>query len=307
MCILLASTSHPKYSLIVVSNRDECYSRETRHTTLSGDGFVLCPVDMAPGIDGSPKGGTWLGVNKNGRISSVLNLRNDRQLLANPRNGPEFSRGSVPMRFLNSRNSFNEWDNYDKFERQFPLIKGGDLNLFIGDCIQQRYVAMDSFGLSVPVLTPSNPFLVLSNDFINTGTKWPKVEKAENMLRKMISESEDASEEELVAKCLHIASLCDDISPASLNLKTVALTNNNIFIKPARIGSSSNSVNVKDALPKGRFYGTRSQIVVLVTRDTRRLTFVEQILHDSDDDAAIFSPTKPKNKLRFSMDLTESL
>ncbi|SCV06055.1 LANO_0H21110g1_1 [Lachancea nothofagi CBS 11611] len=297
MCILLASSAHPKYSLILISNRDEFFERKTQHTCLQKDQSILCPLDMAVGNDGIPKRGTWCGINKNGKIAFVLNLRHNRPQEANLCN-PGFSRGSVPTRFLADPGPFSEWCTFDKFASKYPPIRNGNLNLFIGDCKTQQFTAMDSFGLSRPVLAPEDPNLVISNDFIDSTTKWPKIEVAEKLLHNLIHEYQDAAEDELVTKCLELASHCQCESPKVF--ESDQLTNSNIFVAPVEIPCGA---KIGATLPCGTYYGTRSQIVVLVARKEPIVTFVEQVLHDADEDATKYSPSNPKERINFKLTL----
>ncbi|SCV00518.1 LAME_0G10242g1_1 [Lachancea meyersii CBS 8951] len=298
MCILLASSAHPKYSLILISNRDEFYERETQHTSLDQDGFVLCPIDLALNSDGTAKRGTWCGANKDGKIAVVLNLRHNGARQAGTCANPVFSRGSVPMRFLNDRSPFNEWNSFEKFAHKYPLIRNGDLNLFVGDCKNNKFTAMDSFGLSLPVLTAENPYLVISNDFIDSDNKWPKRQTAENLLRQLVTTSSNALEDQLIDQCLKLASNseCDENG----DILKEQLTTNSIFIPPL---AAQSDPNAGATLQCGKYYGTRSQIVILVSRSEPTMTFVERVLHDSDNDASAFSPAHPKQRVMFKMSL----
>ncbi|CEP64205.1 uncharacterized protein LALA0_S10e04874g [Lachancea lanzarotensis] len=302
MCILLASSAHPRYSLILISNRDEFYERETQHTTLDKDEFILCPIDLALNSEGTSKRGTWCGVNKDGKISVVLNLRHNRPRQAGSSANPVFSRGSVPMKFLSERTPFSEWDTFEKFAHKFPALRNGDLNLFVGDCKAGKFTAMDSFGLSMPVLTSENRSFVMSNDFVGSSEKWPKVKTAETLLLQLVRNSTTATEDQLIEQCLQIASYseCDESSAISKE----QLTTRNIFVPPL---SANSKTNVGATLACGRYYGTRSQIVVLVSRTEPVVTFVEQVLHDSDSDATTFSPSNPKQRVKFKLNLESRL
>ncbi|SCU89018.1 LAFA_0E15764g1_1 [Lachancea sp. 'fantastica'] len=298
MCILLATSAHPQYSLILISNRDEFYERKTQHTCFNKDGFVLCPIDLALDSEGKSKGGTWCGVNKDGKVAVVLNLRHNRPRQAGFKANPAFSRGSVPMRFLQDRSPFNEWDTFDKFAHKFSDVRNGDLNLFVGDCKEGKYTAMDSFGLSLPVLTSENRVFVMSNDFVGSPDKWLKIHTAETLLHQLVENSTTATEDQIVEQCLKLASNCECDESSGIPKKQ--LTTKTIFVPPLSAGSNE---NVGATLPCGKYYGTRSQIVILVSRSEPKVTFVEQVLHDSDSDATAFSPSNPKQRVKFTFDL----
>src|SRR5690606_40646127 len=70
MCLIVLSLNeHPEYPLIVAANRDEFYGRKTaraafcedRPEILGGRDLVAC--------------GTWLAMNRNGRVAMVTNYR----------------------------------------------------------------------------------------------------------------------------------------------------------------------------------------------------------------------------------------
>ena len=74
MCILFfAIKQHPQYPVIICANRDEFHQRPTqpmhwwsKNDLLAGD--VLAGKDLQAG-------GTWLGLNKQGRFSALTNFR----------------------------------------------------------------------------------------------------------------------------------------------------------------------------------------------------------------------------------------
>ena len=70
MClILLALDTHPQYSLILAANRDEFYDRPTARAAFWEDApAVLAGRDLRAG-------GTWLGIDRTGRLAAVTNFR----------------------------------------------------------------------------------------------------------------------------------------------------------------------------------------------------------------------------------------
>ena len=85
MCLILfAYQSHPDYKLILATNRDEFYQRETRTAHWWEDHpQILGGRDMKAG-------GTWMGITKGGRFAALTNYREpDVQLSSAPsRGGP---------------------------------------------------------------------------------------------------------------------------------------------------------------------------------------------------------------------------
>ncbi|MCS5573339.1 MAG: NRDE family protein, partial [Pseudomonadales bacterium] len=80
--ILFAVEPNPEYRLIVAANRDEFYSR------------VAEPAELWPDESGvlggrdKGMGGTWLGINHNGRFAAVTNFKEEP-----PQPLPPLSRG----------------------------------------------------------------------------------------------------------------------------------------------------------------------------------------------------------------------
>ncbi|KAK9323492.1 NRDE protein-domain-containing protein [Lipomyces orientalis] len=96
MCILLLSTSHPKYPLILLSNRDEYLNRPTAPADFwqAPNDDVLGPRDLAREDHGS-----WIGITRTGRLAILLNYRETR---TDDTISP-LSRGILVKNFLTSR------------------------------------------------------------------------------------------------------------------------------------------------------------------------------------------------------------
>jgi uncharacterized protein with NRDE domain len=77
MCLLLvAYNCHPRYQVILASNRDEFYSRSTEPLSVRGtDRKVLCGLDLEGG-------GTWLAAAQSGRIAALTNVREPERMRA---------------------------------------------------------------------------------------------------------------------------------------------------------------------------------------------------------------------------------
>ncbi len=70
MCLIFfALHQHPTYKLIVAANRDEFYARKTAPAHFWED-----HPDIVGGRD-LEASGTWMAMNKNGKISLVTNYR----------------------------------------------------------------------------------------------------------------------------------------------------------------------------------------------------------------------------------------
>jgi uncharacterized protein with NRDE domain len=70
MCILfIARQQHPRYPLIIASNRDEFYARPTAPAAFWDDApSILAGRDLEAN-------GTWMGVTRNGKIAAITNVR----------------------------------------------------------------------------------------------------------------------------------------------------------------------------------------------------------------------------------------
>ncbi|PWN88486.1 hypothetical protein FA10DRAFT_303447 [Acaromyces ingoldii] len=84
MCCILLTLSHPDFSLVLASNRDEVVARPTKPSawhsfdtsisTSEEQGLVLSGVDFSPN-----GGGTWLGITRSGRLAALTNISYDAQ------------------------------------------------------------------------------------------------------------------------------------------------------------------------------------------------------------------------------------
>jgi uncharacterized protein with NRDE domain len=119
MClILIAWQSHPDYPLIVAANRDEFYARRTRPAAWWGQA-----VSLLAGRD-EEAGGTWLGINRRGRVAMLTNVRSPEK---NNLHAP--SRGLLVLSALQSAGTLTQW--VDENERTAQNFNG--YNLIIGE------------------------------------------------------------------------------------------------------------------------------------------------------------------------------
>lgn len=90
MCILfIAIKQHPDYPLIIAANRDEFHQRPTAKSRFWDD-----YPDVLAGRD-LQANGTWMGINKNGRISALTNVRDPQKIMPDAT-----SRGELVSHFL---------------------------------------------------------------------------------------------------------------------------------------------------------------------------------------------------------------
>jgi len=89
MClILLAYRQHRDYPLILIANRDEYYARPTRDAHWWDDADIFAGRDLEAG-------GTWLGINRRGRLAAVTNVREPGGMKPGKK-----SRGALTQSFL---------------------------------------------------------------------------------------------------------------------------------------------------------------------------------------------------------------
>ncbi len=90
MCLILfAHRAAPEYALVLAANRDEFFARPTGPAEYWTDApHVLAGRDLE-------KGGTWMGVTRDGRWAAVTNFRDGTR----PETGSR-SRGELVARYL---------------------------------------------------------------------------------------------------------------------------------------------------------------------------------------------------------------
>ena len=164
MCfVLVALQAHPRYSLILLANRDEFYDRpaEPMHQWDEHDGLIA-------GKD-LKNGGTWMGVDKtSGKLALVTNFR-EPEVRAGER-----SRGLLVLDFFRS--------DMDTFERQLSQESDAysGFNLLYGTPHDLRYHS--NRGRRAERVSPG--VHGVSNGLLDDA--WPKVVRGRNMLEELL-------------------------------------------------------------------------------------------------------------------------
>ena len=118
MCLILfAWGQNPDFPLILIANRDEYYARPTRDAHWWDDAEIFAGRDLEAG-------GTWLGVNRYGRVAAVTNVREPGGMTAGKR-----SRGELTRDFLAGSQSAPAY--LDEIASRAQDYSG--FNLLIGD------------------------------------------------------------------------------------------------------------------------------------------------------------------------------
>lgn len=122
MCIVfLALNTHPDYSLIVASNRDEFYDRPTAPISWwNTNPNILAGKDKS---DVLGTNGTWMGLNMNGAFSTLTNIRAPSE-----KNPYLRTRGELTANFL--KENLHPLDYISTIENKFNQYNG--FNLLLG-------------------------------------------------------------------------------------------------------------------------------------------------------------------------------
>lgn len=170
MCLIfLATNQHPTYKLIIAANRDEFYGRKTACADFWKD-----QPEIIGGRD-LEANGTWMAMNKNGRISLVTNYRDPANI--NP-DAP--SRGQLVSNYL-----INNVTPSAYLKSLEPVAKEyNGFNLLVGSPDELWYLSNYKEGIQ----KLDKGIYGLSNHLLDT--PWPKVERGKSKFREVISTEE---------------------------------------------------------------------------------------------------------------------
>jgi uncharacterized protein with NRDE domain len=235
MClILLALDTHPDYALVLAANRDELYDRPTAPA-----GFWNEAPGLLAGRD-LRAGGTWLGIDRQGRVAAVTNYRQGQRETTAPR-----SRGHLVSEYLIGQSDGRA--HVEQVERQAALYNG--FNLIAGDMGTLFYFSNREG--RVRMLEPG--VYGLSNHLLDS--PWPKVTAGKTGLSALLA-GRGTLLPSLFALLSDRRQAGDDLLP-----RTGVSPEWERLLSAAFIASAG--------------YGTRSSTVVLIGRD-RRAVFVER-------------------------------
>lgn len=296
MCIALLTTSHPKYRIILLNNRDEFITRPTARAAFwsSPDDHVLGGRDLQ-----RPEQGTWLGLTKQGRLACLTNFRESGSLIYGNK-----SRGGLPKAYLTLPPDSNETP--EEFARHLVENVGvsdvGGFSLVFGKLTRKNIGQQGAQGLAIIsnrtedasamtwICKNSGDTQGLSNSHFGDRT-WPKVVEGERRLQNAIEKHASArgSEAELIDQLFDILDL--DTLPRQKRGEDwetyVYQLRNSIFIP--RVGGEKVDVSTADELAAADqqgtaktdsgTYGTQKQTVILVDHDGKA-TYIEKTLYD---------------------------
>ena len=177
MCILfIAVKQHPNYPLIIAANRDEFHKRPTMSSHFwENQANLLAGKDLIAG-------GSWMGINKNGKIAALTNIR-----APGKEREHAISRGELVANYL--KEDFSEQDYLATLQTSHENYNG--YNLLFGDVNNlQVYNSFEntSYGLI-------NGVYGLSNASLNS--PWPKLDAGRKALADYCRQSGDLHYEHL--------------------------------------------------------------------------------------------------------------
>ena len=170
MCLIVfAWKQHPEFPLMLAANRDEFYARPALAATWWEDApHVYAGKDLEAG-------GTWMGINKQGRFAAITNIRNGE----GKKSGAP-SRGKIVADFL--RNDISPASYLHELKADAKHYAG--FNLIIGDSKELYWFS----NAQQHVAQPLQPGIYgLSNASLDT--PWPKVIQAKTQFQQLLEQS----------------------------------------------------------------------------------------------------------------------
>ncbi|XP_054166636.1 transport and Golgi organization protein 2 homolog [Oppia nitens] len=260
MCILFVlNETNPKpdeYKLIVVSIRDEYYSRPA--LPLSHIDDIIGGRDLEKGREG----GTWLAMNTNGRIAALLNILEPHSDISPDKK----SRGFLVIDYLQS--NYNPRQHLDQISE-----KAFDYNGFRMIAI---HVKSDSIDMSVlskfdrkPIQLKSGVYAFGNNRI--EGKLWPKVENGRQKFEQIVNKYKKITEKKELVESLF--DFLSDTTRYELDEQMSSQGND----KPIETLKSMNALNV---MISG--YGSRTRSVILVDNQLN-VEFIEKTMKEPID------------------------
>ena len=176
MCLIVfAWKAHPRYPLVLATNRDEFHARRSAPMDYWED-----MRDVLGGRD-LEKGGSWLATNVDGRWAAVTNFRD-----GSPPPSPAPSRGHLVKDYLAS--DLTATDYAAAIEKSMPGYPG--CNLLIAGS-EALYYASNRYGCEprsrIEEVSPG--VHSLSNHLLDT--PWPKVERSKRHVQTLLDSDGD--------------------------------------------------------------------------------------------------------------------
>ncbi|KAI1763351.1 DUF833-domain-containing protein [Hypoxylon sp. FL1150] len=319
MCIVLITTAHPKYALIVVDNRDEYVLRPTSRphwwTHQPSGQKILSSQDLY-----RKERGTWMGVTKSGRFAVLTNYRESSEDDPDPNHAIAGvkSRGSVAKAWLGAPAGLN-LDDFVNSMLEGRALKGvGGFSLVCGDLKQKTEGNIKPLAIisnrwdhvgEVPWIGGERGHTYgLSNAVYSEPATWDKINIGKKLMAETIQEAveKDLNEEGLIDQLFEV--LDHDTLPREPKMtfqQHMDALRKSVFIRSFaedegwqematavdegrakaafdRIEDYSEQDEHKDAngyFMKGA-YGTQRQTIILLDWEGN-MTYIERALFDS--------------------------
>ncbi|HEV8646739.1 MAG TPA: NRDE family protein [Burkholderiales bacterium] len=222
MCLILfAHRPVSGHVLVLAANRDEFFARPTESANYWADApHVLAGRDLE-------KGGTWMGVTRDGRWAAVTNYRDGTR----PETGSR-SRGDLVARFLLEPSSA---ESYAAAVASAGAEYHG-FNLLVGDAEGVYYVS--NRGAQPQALEPG--IYGLSNRLLDT--PWPKVERGKRELEALLGGNPEDPTESLLALLADGRPAADDALPETGVSRDWERLLSSAFIRAPGYGTRASSV-----------------------------------------------------------------
>ncbi len=222
MCLIFVAINyHPVYKLVVAANRDEFYNRKTAAANYWPDHpNVLGGRDLQAG-------GTWMGMNKSGKISMLTNYRDPKNIRAD---AP--SRGFLVSKYLENNEAPEE------YLKSIEPAQYNGFNLIMGDVNDLWYLSNYKDGIT----KLTNGLYGLSNHLLDT--PWPKVVKGKKKLVPILGKS-DITAEELMEFLYDDEVATDKLPDTGIGLERERALSS-MFIKTSGYGSRCSTVVLVD-------------------------------------------------------------
>jgi len=222
MCLIVfAWQPEADHPFILLGNRDEFYQRPTRSSHWWGDHpEIFAGRDMEAG-------GTWLGINKAGKIAALTNFRRpDASKYA-------LSRGLIIRDFLLS--SLSAQDFLDELHNKKGDYAGFNLVLYDDETAYYASNRHPEFQLT---LTPG--IYGLSNHLLDT--PWPKVKRAKEGFRMLLGKQASPPIDDYFRLFTDTTTASDDELPETGIPREIERQLSSIFIKLGQYGTRSSTL-----------------------------------------------------------------
>ncbi|KAG6019723.1 hypothetical protein E4U41_003129 [Claviceps citrina] len=258
MCIVLFTTAHPDYALILIDNRDGYILRPTSRphwwTHPATGQRVLSSRDLQ-----RAEKGTWMGITKSGLFAVLTNYREADSLDASrPAQGVK-SRGGMVTAWLGGGLGDSVRDGVRRLVRDGGVQAVGGFSMVCGKLrrknaglavVSNRAAHADEVPL---VASRRGETWGLSNTTFDAEARWPKVEAGTDLLRDAVQAAVETGsrEDELVDRLFRL--LDTDTLPATdpdMPFEQVArLLMHTIFVPP--LGNEKQREAMREAQAKG--------------------------------------------------------